>query len=68
MTHNPRSGHVRVAMTHPFIDVLRNITALQIAVFELADESVGENEANRAMDLCVKELAASIKSLRKAIS
>ena len=49
-----------------FIDVLRATTAVQVAVFELAGESVHENMALPALEKCVAALNAAVKRLKKA--
>jgi hypothetical protein len=54
-------------MRHEFTDVLRASTALQVAVFELGDESVHDNIAMPALEKCLAELNAAVKRLKKAI-
>jgi len=50
-----------------FADVLRAATALQVAVYELADEHQGDTIAGPALDKCLAELTAATKRLRKAV-
>lgn len=50
-----------------FSDVLRAATAVQVAVYELADESQDGTIAGPALDKCAAELNAAVRRLRKSI-
>lgn len=54
-------------MRKEFLDVLRAAVALQVAVYELADEPFSEVIAERGMDKCLVELNETVKRLKKSI-
>lgn len=55
------------SMTKEFIDVLRASTALQVAVYELADEDVAGNVAEKALGTCAAQLNIAVRALLRAV-
>jgi len=56
------------AMTKSFTDVLRAAIAIQVAVYELAEEDVSENLAASALNECTHELVNAVKRLIKEVT
>lgn len=54
------------AMTQEFLDVLRDATAIQVAVYELAAEDVNDDVASAALATCVAKLNADVRKLLRS--
>jgi hypothetical protein len=55
-------------LTNKFTDVLKCTTAIQVAVFELANEDWALDVALPALERCIKELGIAVKALKKSLN
>lgn len=54
-------------MRQEFIDVLRDATAVQVAVYELAAEDVNDDFGSVALARCLAKLNADVRKLMKFV-